>query len=462
MIADRSDQWHNDRIIGLVSQWFTSMKLFISYSSDDQEWVHALAHALNPHHTVWLDRRVVPSSDWWEAILAELKASECLLYILTPRSVESVYCRAEIEYALTLRKPIIPLMLIPCEYPDTLKTRRIQYHPIADPDAISNLLWVIERALHQVTVDRYTTNKYQLPDPLPSPPHFSTISPLDPIKEAIARAWDFKGMKNRDWTPFITTFPDFPIPDMPFCLVPVGSFMMGSDDGENKDPSNLSKPLHQQKITKPFWIAKYPVTNAQWRLGVELNALPRPKSNVSDRWYDNPQMANAPVTGIVWNDANKFAQWLGCRLPTEREWEYAARGVESLIYPWGNTFDHDLAVYRGNNGGAPHIVTSRAQGASWVGACHLSGNVLEWCNTRYFEKAFPYPYVENDGRETAITHQSWQRLYDRITRGGSWKDSEQFLPTWVRWWSGVNARSKETGFRCFRPIDDSSNRDQST
>lgn len=219
------------------------------------------------------------------------------------------------------------------------------------------------------------------------------------VEAALKRARTFKGKRNRDWTPFITTFDDLKISEIPFCLVPVGSFQMGE-----------GKEAHPQTITSPYYIAQYPVTNAQWAVGVKAGAVVEPNGNDALKWYRDTSTADAPVVGVSWNEVRKFADWLGCRLPTELEWEYAARGVESLVYPWGNEWESDWCVWSGNSGGKPAPVSSRPEGASWVDAWHLSGNVWEWVSSAYQ----PYPYQVEDSRR------SLNKTNEYIFRGGSW------------------------------------------
>ncbi|MBK8034107.1 MAG: formylglycine-generating enzyme family protein [Chloroflexi bacterium] len=151
-----------------------------------------------------------------------------------------------------------------------------------------------------------------------------------------------------------------------------------------------------------------------------------------------------PVENINWFEARDFCALREARLPTEREWEYAARGPDSLTYPWGNVFVPENVVYnRVAAQGTADVVDAegnpaRPGGASWVGALDMSGNVYEWTSTRYdeldysqltlnFQGLFPYPYRENDGREADETQIAFNRRVSeqsfyvlRVLRGGAW------------------------------------------
>lgn len=261
------------------------------------------------------------------------------------------------------------------------------------------------------------------------------------MKAALERARRFSGWRNRDWQPFIATFPDLPIPDMPFCLVPAGAFRMGSDEFDDE------KPAHDQPIERPFWIGQHPVTNDQWRRAAAAGAVAEPRGNSGLEWYHDPKMGDAPVVGVDWFMARDFAAWLGCRLPTEREWEYAARGVASWRYPWGDDWDPDKAVWGANSGGRPAAVTSKPQGASWVGALHLSGNVWEWTSSLYQ----PYPYREDDGREADTGSRTAVR---RVLRGGSFDGTTGSLRAALRPRGNPDDDSGYGGgFRCARSLE---------
>lgn len=249
--------------------------------------------------------------------------------------------------------------------------------------------------------------------------------------DPLVRARTFTGARNADWVPFVATFPKLSIPDMRFCLVPRGSFIMGEGDQQ-----------HPQTIAAPFWIAQYPVTNAQWKEAVKAGVVKPPTVKYdkydTGAWYNDPAMADAPVAGISWHQAQAFVGWLGVRLPTELEWEFAARGVESWVYPWGNAWQPENAVYDGNSGDRPSHVASRPGGASWVGARQLSGNVWEWASSGYHD----YPYAPDDGREDV------RRNDNRVVRGGSFSHVSNFLGAATRYVSNPTGGSDSLGFRC--------------
>jgi formylglycine-generating enzyme required for sulfatase activity len=147
------------------------LKLFISYSRDDKAWVFELWRALRDraHHDAWLDQRVAPAQDWWDTILTNLEESDCVIYILTPKSAESIYCRAELAHALALNKPVVPLILKPCDYPSNLKARRIQYYQIADNDTLGDILFTTERGLGEIRLGLFQ-GKYPAPNSIPARP----------------------------------------------------------------------------------------------------------------------------------------------------------------------------------------------------------------------------------------------------------------------------------------------------
>lgn len=302
---------------------------------------------------------------------------------------------------------------------------------------------------HNTTIQPVVPSKEKKSTPLTHiQPILEETKPTLPVEDKPAHhfltpAYEFHkiGQRNADWKPVITTFPDAPIAQLPFCLVPTGAFQMGTEE-----LSAFERPVHTQNFDQPFYIAQYPVTNRDWEQGVIAGIVKEPQGRRAHAWYKDPQMANAPVIGMTWYEAQRFAAWMGCRLPTEREWEYAARGIESFIYPWGNKWDVTKPVWEGNSGGYPNDVTTRQTNVSWVGAAHLSGNVWEWCAS--FHGVYPYPATGI--RERLLEYKPDTRY---VLRGGSWNDGAKEMRSAYRSDYSPVSGSLIIGFRLARSVE---------
>lgn len=232
-------------------------------------------------------------------------------------------------------------------------------------------------------------------------------TPTDTLKAAYAQAAAYDYQKgNTAWNLVSHTFDG-----VEMVLVPPGCFEMGNDlEAWYWDGAGSVQGVPdggRQCFDEPFWIDKYEVTNAQYKRCVDAGGCEPPSART---YYDNPSYDDHPVVYLDWFQAKKYAEWRGGALPTEREWEYAARGPDNPLYPWGDEFVSDNLVYSGNSSGTA-VVGSRPGGVSWVGALDLSGNVWEWVGSAYRD----YPYRPDDGREDL----------DRVDvlwvlRGGSW------------------------------------------
>ena len=252
----------------------------------------------------------------------------------------------------------------------------------------------------------------------PTPTQTATFTPTP---NATATLLAYRPQTNNDWTPVEREFDG-----VTMVLVPAGCFMMGSGTGDSDE-----RPVHEQCFDAPFWIDKTEVTQAQFaRLGgVKAN---------DNRFTGDDR----PVERITWFEARDFCELRGGRLPTEAEWEYAAGGVESWVYPWGDIWDGDHTIHSGNSNSQTADVGSRPSGASWVGALDMSGNVWDWTNSLYEA----YPYDVDDGRERD-TENSTDVL--RVLRGGSWLFfSSDYLRVAVRGRLDPHGRSFGRGFRC--------------
>ncbi|MCZ7541887.1 MAG: formylglycine-generating enzyme family protein [Anaerolineae bacterium] len=203
--------------------------------------------------------------------------------------------------------------------------------------------------------------------------------------------------------------------------VPPGCFLMGNRHGRRDE-----QPVHESCFDQPFWIDRYEVTNAQYGSQGAFAGDDRPREN------------------LTWFEARDYCAQRGARLPTEAEWEYAARGPDSLYYPWGDRFIEDNLVYDGNFNNETAPVGSRPGGVSWVGAYDLSGNVWEWVSSLYA----PYPYNAQDGREDPNDP---TRL--RVYRGGLGSYIDYGTSAAARFRAGPDTRSWFIGFRCARDAE---------
>jgi len=212
---------------------------------------------------------------------------------------------------------------------------------------------------------------------------------------------------------------------IPMVYVPAGKFLMGSKPGEG---DTNEQPQHEQIITAGFWLDLTPVTNESYARFIAGGGYRNPDYWTEAGWnwvqsnqktgpkdYENFTVPQQPRVGVTWYEAFAYCSWRGGRLPTEAEWEWAARGPENRVYPWKGQWDASRVIYSENAGGKTAIVGDgiRKAGASWVGALDMSGNVREWCSSLMQ----PYPYDANDGREDMFDGTNV-----RVLRGGSWGD----------------------------------------
>ena len=222
-----------------------------------------------------------------------------------------------------------------------------------------------------------------------------------------------------------------PADDMVMVYVPGGEFRMGSEDGENDE-----RPVHTVALDA-FWVDRTEVTNAQYQRCVEVGACAQ-SASADDSNFNGDAY---PVVSVSWNNAQSYCQWAGARLPTEAEWEYAVRGPDGWVYPWGNTVEEKKLNAGGADGydyTAP--VGSYQDGASWVGALDMAGNVWEWVADWYG----PYPsdrQVNPTGPESGSY---------RLLRGGSWYGTSDNTRGAYR--DGINPGIGNIiiGFRCAR------------
>ena len=248
-------------------------------------------------------------------------------------------------------------------------------------------------------------------------------------------------------------------------FIPAGQFQMGSEDEEADDDE---QPVHTVHLDA-FYMDIYEVTNAQFKAFVDANPQWQ-KDNIDDQFAwggylldwtgtDYPAgQADHPVVYVSWYAAMAYANWAGKRLPTEAEWEYAARGgLAGQKYPWGDTITAADANYRDSNIGDTTPVGQYA--ANGYGLYDMAGNVWEWCLDEY--DADFYAVYENS-RNPIAGGETVQELREnfatiptnssRVLRGESWTNSAQFLRVANRNNDSPTFSYSSCGFRCARAV----------
>lgn len=206
-------------------------------------------------------------------------------------------------------------------------------------------------------------------------------------------------------------------------LIPAGEFTMGTDD---KSPDERPK---QKVHVEAFYIDKYEVTNAEYKAIVTAHKYPENQDEY-------------PVTGVTWEQATEFARLANKRLPTEAEWEKAARGTDAREYPWGNTWNAELAnVNSGQLNLRAMPVGKFRAGASPFGCLDMSGNVYEWTSSWY------EPYEGNTQIE-----KDYGQLF-RVLRGGSFKTGQFEARCMTRRYDLVTNEREDYGFRCAADVE---------
>lgn len=242
-------------------------------------------------------------------------------------------------------------------------------------------------------------------------------------------------------TPFLTEIKDEH--NVTMIYVPAGEFTMGSDTSGDVS----ARPAHKVKV-EAFYIDKYEVTNELYDACAYAVECRKPTSLGSvkrNTYYKNPVFKNYPVVYVTWKMAEQYCEWRGGRLPTEAEWEKAARGADDeRVYPWDSgELSCAYANYQSCNGDTTPV-DQYGKGTSPYGLYDMAGNVWEWTSTIFL----PYPYDATDGREDFL------KSGERVIRGGGWGlflgSSNVRVDTRLKvdW----NYSGPLVGFRCVRPV----------
>ena len=241
-------------------------------------------------------------------------------------------------------------------------------------------------------------------------------------------------------------------------LINAGGFTRGVDNtnGENFSDEAPAKMIYLSS----YYLDKYEVSNAKYTEFIIATDHPAPA------YWDHQKLnqPNQPVTGVNWFDANTYCHWVNKRLPTEAEWEKAARGPAGSTYPWGNKLEFSKANFAKGKSGQKYItdsVDAHADGVSYYGVYNMAGNVFEWVQDWYSANYYSADETRNPvgpqsqiGNIETISTKTNADLKKKVIRGGSWFAPAQSITTTHRFWNDPinNSYGVGLGFRCAQSL----------
>jgi formylglycine-generating enzyme required for sulfatase activity len=428
--------------------------IFLSYAREDEARAAVVARVLGElGWSVFWDRRIVAGTSWDEVVERELEACRCVVVLWSAASITSRWVKTEARFALQ-RSTLVPVNLDRSEPPlefRFLESAQLHTWQGATNDAEFSVL--SDGIAQHVKPVRRESNAEPTAPPAAAPKGKSRSRSGRDGKTKSPPRTDVKTVALLPGTsptprpvPFgapvrfrtdMWSLPDEPL--LGFVEIPEGQFTMGSD--KRQDPGAEDDELPQHKVDLPrYYIGRYEVTVAQFRAFVQSSGYQANYTTEEDG------QADLPVVNVAWHDAVAYATWLdkslresrttpagvrsilsaggqSCRvtLPSEAEWEKAARGVDARVYPWGGTFDPAKVNMESSGTGAPTPVGSYPDGASPYGVLDMSGNVWEWTRSLFgtdaYKPDFGYPHDPNDYQreDPKAPDTVW-----RVVRGGSW------------------------------------------
>jgi hypothetical protein len=416
-------------------------QVFFSYAEEDGPLVGELAQGLESHgYGTWYYQRDcrVPGQRWWRRVLAAIDESQIIILLISPASLQSAQVDREVDWAIAAGKPLIPLL-----------------HQVTRPQVVSDSpgrewLAAIGTAIDISSSEGAQTVQQKLaagieangiapageagqpPKPVPEvlepPPVIETglvlpagcswfEEPPDgcPVEDATAYA---EWVSKRGPVSVINEQSGIEL-----VWVPPGHFMMGSVRGRDDE-----KPVRRVKLDG-FWMGRTPVTVRQFQLVMK---------GVPPRF--NEQGAQHPVVAATWDEAAAFSKRIGLALAPEQYWEYAARGSDGRVYPWGNNWEPALCQCKENLHGHERTAPAGSipRNASWCGALDMAGNVWEWCQDVY--------HLNPEAAGAATTGPVRRSL-----RGGGWGCDAFECRCSCRLGAPPTNRSPMVGFRVARP-----------
>ncbi|MBE0669877.1 MAG: SUMF1/EgtB/PvdO family nonheme iron enzyme [Anaerolineales bacterium] len=382
------------------------LRVFLCHSSNDKPAVRELYQKLRaePWIQPWLDEEeLYPGQDWNMEIEKAVEAADAIIVCISKGSItKEGYVQRELRIVLDYAdyKPEGTLYLMPVRLEECDPPRRLRPWQYADyfegqrERGLERLLVSLKRRSDSLGLN-YKKPKFDTE---------KVMSFLNSTDDISISAIGDEEILDGD-----VEYVNAPISNklilsngMEFMRVSAGEFLMG-DEKSTVD------------ISYDYWMARYPVTNELYNAFIKSQGIFHPVSG----WE---KLKDHPVVYVKWRDTVAYCQWLNqllkselpldlvLRLPTEAEWEKAARGIDGREYPWGNQFDKNKCnTAEGGKGGTTPVGLYSPQGASPYGCIDMAGNALEWTHS-IFKR---YPYKDNDEREDELSSET------RVLRGGS-------------------------------------------
>lgn len=419
------------------------LRVFLCHSSSDKPTVRELYQKLSAKSwmDVWLDEeQLLPGQDWDYEIHKALNSSDAVIVTLSTGSVtKEGYVQKELRSALeiALEKPegtifILPVRLDECERPRRLQPiEGIDYFP---PESRELAYARLQRSLELRARALGIVTEIVASDPV-------SVKTLQEGSEVESKREITQVVKHLSIIKFAPGgHVTYTFGGIDFVEVPAGKFLMGSRDAD--EPVEDEEPQHPVDIPYDYFMARFPITNAQYAAYVNAKGLIHPVSE----WE---KKGDHPVVNVSWEDVTAYCQWLNdfrsnelpagvvLRLPTEAEWEKAARGPDGLIYPWGNLFDKNKCnLYEDGKNDTTPVGTYSPQGDSPYGAADMVGNIWEWTHSLFRN----YPYRADDGREAENVSGG------HVQRGGAFIGTDQIVRSASRY-RGDSSFLDFVGFR---------------
>lgn len=374
--------------------------VFISYSSKQKTIADCIKHYLEEYRiSCWMaPDSIPPSSSYPEEINKAIAGCKICLLVYSNTASLSPWVKKEVNQAINMGKTVLPFRIEETKYSDFFDF------------ILSDTHW-IEAYPHYADM---------------LPPLLKAICAILGIEPPLTRLTEsYKTEKGPDCVPIKMIY------------VEGGTFEMGATIEQGKDAYDSEKPKHKVSLSS-FEISESPITVVQYQeyckaTGAKMPAAP------SWGWINNH-----PIVNVSWFDAYNFAKWKGCRLPTEAEWEFAARGgilSKHYKYSGGNT-PNEIGWFADNTGqtGTRPV---RAKRPNELGLYDMSGNVYEWCNDWKYEFT-PEDQINPTGPDKGII---------KASKGGSWHSSSRSLRVSNRDDDPPEFYSHNVGFRIARDID---------